>query len=110
MANFSVLFVFQLNVDDQILLLKACCMEVMCLRAACRFDAEAEILFLHNGTRLHKSEIRQRGVAVLIEPIFEFATGLARLKLDKAEVALLAAVLLMQSGELIVLFVIFLSC
>ncbi|XP_052814170.1 thyroid hormone receptor beta-like [Mya arenaria] len=89
----------ELNVDDQILLLKACCMEVMCLRAACRFDPDTDILYLHNGTKLHKSEINQRGVAVLIEPIFEFAMGLSKLKLDKAEIALLAAVLLMQSDR-----------
>ena len=91
-------FYFQLNVDDQILLLKSCCMEVMCLRAACRFDPEAETLFLHNGMKLHKSQIHQGGVAVLIEPIFDFAMGLSKLKLDKAEIALLAAILLMQSG------------
>lgn len=74
-------------------------MEVMCLRAACRFDPEAETLFLHNGMKLHKSQIHQGGVAVLIEPIFDFAMGLSKLKLDKAEIALLAAILLMQSGK-----------
>ena len=97
-------FYFQLNVDDQILLLKSCCMEVMCLRAACRFDPEAETLFLHNGMKLHKSQIHQGGVAVLIEPIFDFAMGLSKLKLDKAEIALLAAILLMQSGKTILNF------
>ena len=70
----------------------------MCLRAACRFDPEAETLTLHNGMKLHKSQIQQGGLAVLIEPIFDFAVGLAKLHLDKAEIALLAAVLLMQSG------------
>ena len=75
-------------------------MEIMCLRAACRFDPEAETLTLHNGMKLHKSQIQQGGLAVLIEPIFDFAIGLAKLNLDKAEISLLAAVLLMQSGEL----------
>lgn len=79
-------------------------MEVMCLRAACRFDPEAETLFLHNGMKLHKSQIHQGGVAVLIEPIFDFAMGLSKLKLDKAEIALLAAILLMQSGKSVLLF------
>ncbi|XP_045178191.1 thyroid hormone receptor alpha-like [Mercenaria mercenaria] len=89
----------ELNVEDQILLLKSCCMEIMCLRAACRFDPDAETLTLHNGMKLHKSQIHQGGVAVLIEPIFDFAMGLSKLKLDKAEIALLAAILLMQSDR-----------
>ncbi|XP_052237901.1 thyroid hormone receptor beta-like [Dreissena polymorpha] len=89
----------ELNVDDQICLLKACCMEVMCLRAACRFDPEHETLFLHNGVNLNKSQIHEEGVAVLVEPIFDFAMGLSKLKLDKAEVALLAAILLIQSDR-----------
>ena len=74
-------------------------MEIMCLRAACRFDPVAETLTLHNGMKLHKSHIHQGGLAVLIEPIFDFAIGLAKLNLDKAETALLASVLLMQSGK-----------
>ena len=41
------------------------------------------------------------GLGLLVEPIFEFAVGLAKLDLDQTEVALLAAVLLMQSGKLI---------
>ena len=38
------------------------------------------------------------GLGLLVEPIFEFAVGLAKLELDQTELALLAAVLLMQSG------------
>jgi hypothetical protein len=38
-------------------------------------------------------------LGLLIEPIFDFAVGLSKLKLDKTEIALLAAVLLIQSGE-----------
>ena len=36
---------------------------------------------------------------MLVEPIFEFAVGLSKLQLDETEMALLAAVLLMQSGR-----------
>ena len=36
---------------------------------------------------------------MLVEPIFEFAIGLSKLQLDETEMALLAAVLLMQSGR-----------
>jgi len=38
------------------------------------------------------------GLGLLVEPIFEFAIGLSKLKLDDKEIGLLAAVLLMQSG------------
>ncbi|KAL5005642.1 hypothetical protein ScPMuIL_016800 [Solemya velum] len=84
-----------INVNDQILLLKACCMEIMCLRAACRFNPETEELVLLNGMRLHRNQID----SVLVDPIYDFAVGLARLRLDNTEVALLAAVLLMQSDR-----------
>ncbi|XP_050419412.2 thyroid hormone receptor beta [Patella vulgata] len=90
----------QLNVDDQILLLKCCCMEIMCLRAARRYEPEDETLVMTNGLTIHKSQIQQHGaVGALVEPIFEFAIGLAKLSLDETEVALLAAVLLMQSDR-----------
>lgn len=49
---------------------------------------------------LHKSQVKSDGLGVLVEPIFEFAVGLARLNLDKTEIALLAAVLLIQSGKI----------
>ena len=92
---------FQLNVDDQILLLKSCCMEIMCLRAACRYNADRDTLTLSNGLSISKSQVTNgSGVGLLIEPIFEFAIGLSKLKLDHTEIALLAAVLLMQSGKL----------
>ena len=90
---------FQLDVDDQILLLKSCCMEIMCLRAACRFDPHTVTLTLHNGLVLTRDELGSGGLGMLVEPIFDFAVSLAKLQLDSTEVALLAAVLLMQSGE-----------
>ncbi|CAG2233551.1 NR1A2 [Mytilus edulis] len=89
----------QLYVDDQILLLKSCCLEVMCLRAACRYDAEKETLLMHNGMLINKSQIKSEGLGVLVEPIFEFAVGLSKLQLDKTELSLLSAVLLMQSDR-----------
>lgn len=70
----------------------------MCLRAACRFNPEDQTLTLQSGLTLNKQEMRGGGLGLLVEPIFEFATSLSKLKLDSTEVALLAAVLLMQSG------------
>ena len=70
----------------------------MCLRAACRYNVEDQTLTLQNGLVLSKPQLAQGGLGLLVEPIFEFAMGLAKLQLDQTEIALLAAVLLMQSG------------
>lgn len=70
----------------------------MCLRASCRYDGENGTLTMHNGMTLHQSQVKSEGLGVLVEPIFEFAIGLSKLQLDKTEIALLAAILLMQSG------------
>ena len=50
-------FPFQLIVDDQILLLKSCCMEIMCLQTACRYDPNAHALMLQNGLVLARNDI-----------------------------------------------------
>lgn len=71
----------------------------MCLRAACRYNIEDQTLTLQNGLVLNKSQLAQGGLGLLVEPIFEFAMGLSKLQLDQTEIALLAAVLLMQSGK-----------
>ena len=90
----------QLEPDDQMTLLKSCCMEIMCLRAACRFDQASQTLGLQNGVVVTKEELGSGGLGDgLVELIFEFAAGLAKLQLDATETALLAAVLLMQSGN-----------
>ncbi|KAI0240712.1 Thyroid hormone receptor beta [Lamellibrachia satsuma] len=90
----------QLIVDDQILLLKSCCMEIMCLQTACRYDPSSHALMLQNGLVLSRNDIAgSGGLGLLVEPIFEFAVGLAKLQLDQTELALLAAVLLMQSDR-----------
>jgi hypothetical protein len=73
-------------------------MEIMCLRAACRYDPVNKTLTLQNGLQLQKNQLNHGGLGLLVEPIFEFAVGLAKLQLDQTEIALLAAVLLMQSG------------
>ena len=76
-------------------------MEIMCLRAACRYNNSDQSLTLANGYKLYQnqlSEISHYGVSMLMVPIFEFAKSISRLDLDSIEVAMLAAVLLMQSG------------
>lgn len=75
-------------------------MEIMCLRAACRYDPDNKTLTLQNGLLLQKNQLHHGGLGLLVEPIFDFAVGLSKLQLDQTEIALLAAVLLMQSGKL----------
>merc|ERR1719419_1580495 len=74
-------------------------MEIMCLRAACRYSADDGTLTLQNGLTLKKNQLSHGGLGLLVEPIFDFAVGLSKLQLDQTEIALLAAVLLMQSDR-----------
>lgn len=92
----------QLDVDDRSLLLKSCCMEIMCLRAASRYDSTDKSLTLSNGCKFYKHQLEsvgQHSIAMLMVPIFEFAQSITRMELDHTEVALLAGLLLMQGGE-----------
>ena len=75
-------------------------MEIMCLRIAQKYDPETQKLVLSNGLPVDKSEMNSGVTTELVEPIFDFAVGLARLQLTETEMALLAAVLLIAGGEL----------
>ncbi|XP_072032988.1 thyroid hormone receptor beta-A-like [Amphiura filiformis] len=89
----------ELHGEDQVLLLKSCCMEIMCLRIAQKYDPENEKLILGNGVRVDKSELNNGVLNELVEPIFDFAVGLSRLELTDTEMALLAAVLLIAGDR-----------
>ncbi|XP_022102175.1 thyroid hormone receptor beta-A-like [Acanthaster planci] len=89
----------ELDHEDQVLLLKSCCMEIMCLRIAQKYDPDTQLLILSNGMPLDKSELQHGTLADLVEPIFDFAVGLARLQLTETEMALLAAVLLIAGDR-----------
>ncbi|XP_070569753.1 thyroid hormone receptor beta-A-like isoform X1 [Ptychodera flava] len=89
----------RLDYDDQVLLLKTCCMEIMCLRVAQKYDAESQTLILSTGVKVDKEQLHEGGLGELIEPIFDFAAGLARLQLNETEMALLAAVLLVAGDR-----------
>ncbi|XP_041477287.1 thyroid hormone receptor beta-A-like [Lytechinus variegatus] len=88
-----------LHHDDQILLLKTCCMEIMCLRIAQKFDPDSQKLILSNGLRVGKSDMDHGVLSELIEPIFDFAVSMSRLQLTETENALLAAVLLIAGDR-----------
>ena len=76
-------------------------MEIMCLRAACRYQPDTNTLVLQNGLIITRPQLSLGGLGLLVEPIFDFAVGLSKLQLDSTEIALLAAVLLMQSGDFV---------
>lgn len=93
-------FYHQLPCEDQIILLKGCCMEIMSLRAAIRYDPESETLTLSGEIAVKCEQLKNGGLGVVSDAIFDLGKSLAQFNLDDTEVALLQAVLLMSSGIL----------
>uniref|UniRef100_A0A8C7IL89 Thyroid hormone receptor alpha n=1 Tax=Oncorhynchus kisutch TaxID=8019 RepID=A0A8C7IL89_ONCKI len=89
----------ELPCEDQIILLKGCCMEIMSLRAAVRYDPESETLTLSGEMAVKREQLKNGGLGVVSDAIFDLGKSLAQFNLDDSEVALLQAVLLMSSGE-----------
>uniref|UniRef100_A0A8C6UZE0 Thyroid hormone receptor alpha n=1 Tax=Neogobius melanostomus TaxID=47308 RepID=A0A8C6UZE0_9GOBI len=77
----------ELPCEDQIILLKGCCMEIMSLRAAVRYDPESETLTLSGEMAVKREQLKNGGL------------GLAQFNLDDTEVALMQGVLLMSSDR-----------
>lgn len=90
---------FQLPCEDQIILLKGCCMEIMSLRAAVRYDPESETLTLNGEMAVTRGQLKNGGLGVVSDAIFDLGMSLSSFNLDDTEVALLQAVLLMSSGR-----------
>nr|CAB3264433.1 oxysterols receptor LXR-beta [Phallusia mammillata] len=79
--------------EDQIVLLKACTIEVMLLRAAKQFDKKSKAINFLNGKFYDRSSFYRAGIQVeFVDPIFDFCHSMAKLGLDEAEYALLAAI------------------
>ncbi|XP_044034510.1 thyroid hormone receptor alpha-B isoform X1 [Siniperca chuatsi] len=85
--------------EDQIILLKGCCMEIMSLRAAMRYDPESETLTLSGEMAVKREQLKNGGLGVVSDAIFDLGKNLAQFNLDDTEVALLQAVLLMSSDR-----------
>uniref|UniRef100_A0A8C9L970 Thyroid hormone receptor beta n=1 Tax=Pavo cristatus TaxID=9049 RepID=A0A8C9L970_PAVCR len=84
---------------DQIILLKGCCMEIMSLRAAVRYDPESETLTLNGEMAVTRGQLKNGGLGVVSDAIFDLGMSLSSFNLDDTEVALLQAVLLMSSDR-----------
>uniref|UniRef100_A0A667XDB0 Thyroid hormone receptor alpha n=1 Tax=Myripristis murdjan TaxID=586833 RepID=A0A667XDB0_9TELE len=89
----------ELPCEDQIILLKGCCMEIMSLRAAVRYDAESETLTLSGEMAVKREQLKNGGLGVVSDAIFDLGKSLAQFNLDDSEVALMQAVLLMSSDR-----------
>ena len=88
----------QLDSADQTLLLRNGCIEVLCLRVASKQSFLLRLADAKNK-QPEPNEAEQH-VKSLLDPIVNFSVGISKLELDSTETALLAAVLLMQSGKL----------
>lgn len=73
-------------------------MEIMSLRAAMRYDPESETLTLSGEMAVKREQLKNGGLGVVSDAIFDLGKSLAQFNLDDTEVALLQAVLLMSSG------------
>ncbi|MBN3286691.1 THB protein, partial [Polyodon spathula] len=89
----------ELPCEDQIILLKGCCMEIMSLRAAVRYDPESETLTLNGEMAVTRGQLKNGGLGVVSDAIFDLGVSLSSFNLDDSEVALLQAVILMSSDR-----------
>ena len=96
----SVPVTLQLPCEDQIILLKGCCMEIMSLRAAVRYDPESDTLTLSGEMAVKREQLKNGGLGVVSDAIFELGKSLSAFNLDDTEVALLQAVLSQHAAEL----------
>lgn len=79
--------------EDQIVLLKACTIEVMLLRAAKQYDKKSKAINFLNGKFYDKNSFYRAGMQVeFVDPIFDFCNSMSKLDLDEAEFALLVAI------------------
>ncbi|XP_077362673.1 thyroid hormone receptor beta isoform X3 [Festucalex cinctus] len=90
---------FLLPCEDQIILLKGCCMEVMSLRAAVRYDPESETLTLNGEIAVTRGQLKNGGLGLVSDAIFDLGVSLSSFNLDDSEVALLQAVILLSSDR-----------
>ncbi|KAM6899674.1 thyroid hormone receptor beta isoform 3-T4 [Xenentodon cancila] len=89
----------ELPCEDQIILLKGCCMEIMSLRAAVRYDPESETLTLNGEMAVTRDQLKNGGLGVVSDAIFDLGVSLSSFDLDDSEVALLQAVILLSSDR-----------
>lgn len=71
----------------------------MSLRAAVRYDPESETLTLNGEMAVTRGQLKNGGLGVVSDAIFDLGVSLSNFDLDDSEVALLQAVILLSSGK-----------
>ena len=66
-----------------------------------RFNPAENTLTFSNGVSVNKAEMERGGFGNLAQTIFNFSSSLHEMKIDERGYALLSAVCLLASGELI---------
>uniref|UniRef100_A0A6I8SU51 Thyroid hormone receptor alpha n=1 Tax=Xenopus tropicalis TaxID=8364 RepID=A0A6I8SU51_XENTR len=66
----------ELPCEDQIILLKGCCMEIMSLRAAVRYDPDSETLTLSGEMAVKREQLKNGGLGVVSDAIFDLGRSL----------------------------------
>uniref|UniRef100_A0A3B3DDE4 Thyroid hormone receptor beta n=2 Tax=Oryzias melastigma TaxID=30732 RepID=A0A3B3DDE4_ORYME len=74
-------------------------MEIMSLRAAVRYDPESETLTLNGEMAVTRDQLKNGGLGVVSDAIFDLGVSLSSFNLDDSEVALLQAVILLSSDR-----------
>ncbi|XP_014669978.1 PREDICTED: ecdysone receptor-like [Priapulus caudatus] len=73
---------------------KASAIEVILLRSARRYDLDTDAVVFGNGHPYTRETYRKAGVGETADTIFEFSRGMAAMKVDNAEYALLTAIVI----------------
>ena len=95
----------QLQDSDQLCLLRGCILDVLCLRAALRYNDKMQGFPLHGHRLLTRNDIICRPELHRLIPLLTYAMHVQEMAMDDTEAALLAAILSLQ-----VLIVIKLIC
>ncbi|CAK9297720.1 unnamed protein product [Gordionus sp. m RMFG-2023] len=85
-----------LNRPDQITILKACMYEVMLIKTARRYDLNTDTIVCCDNRPYTRDNFKNSGIVDVCDSMFDFCRGMATLKVDNAEYALLTAVCLFQ--------------
>lgn len=93
-----------MTANDQTCLLQGSCLEILCLRAALRYDTEHQGFPLtQQGEYLTLNDITGETESERIACLFDYAVRIQELSLDETEAALLAATLCFQVHYLIII-------
>lgn len=89
----------QLNISDQIGLLQWSCLEIMCLRAALRYDTMNQGFPLRENRIMTRSDLLIDPQLNMISPLFSYAVRIQELQLVETDAALLAATWIFQASR-----------